>query len=137
MPFCPVGQPEWVVIRAVPSGCDRTAWLGSLGSIEALCPDSPNVNVLPHLSLSKPHTHILFFFSSLTRLGTDCRQESLESLILPCILFIFFLFIYLWLLLVCAPAHRLSPVSTSEGCALFVVCGFLIVLASVVVEHGL
>ena len=62
MPFCPVGQPEWVVIRAVPSGCDRTAWLGSLGSIEALCPDSPNVNVLPHLSLSKPHTHILFFF---------------------------------------------------------------------------
>ena len=112
----------------------RTAWLGSLGSTEALSPDSLNVNVLPHLSLSKPHIHILFF-SSLTHLGTDCRQESLESLNTS--LCTFFLFIYLWLLWVFAAAHRLSPVATSEGCSLVVVCGFLIVLASVVVEHGL
>ena len=111
----------------------RTVWLGSLGSTEALSPDSLNVNVLPHLSLSKPHIHIVFFLSDPfgNRLQTRVPRVPKHFLVY------FFLFIYLWLLWVFAPAHTLSPVVTSEGCSLVVVCGFLIVLASVVVEHGL
>ena len=60
----------------------------------------------------------------------NCKLEKVKMLL-------YVILIYLWLLWVFAPAHRLSPVATSEGCSLVVVCGFLIVLASVVVEHGL
>ena len=45
--------------------------------------------------------------------------------------------IYLWLCLVFIVAWGLSPVSVSEGHSLVVVCGLLVVMTSLIVEHRL
>ena len=47
------------------------------------------------------------------------------------------LFTYLWLCWVFVAALRLSPVVTSGDYSLVVVCGLLVVVASLVAEHGL
>ena len=43
-----------------------------------------------------------------------------------------YLFIYFWLLWACVAVHWLSLVEESGDCSLIVVCGLLIVLASLV-----
>ena len=50
---------------------------------------------------------------------------------------LFILFIYFWLHWVFIAAHGLSLVTVSRGLLFAVVCGFLIEVASLVVEHGL
>ena len=52
--------------------------------------------------------------------------------------FIFLVFIYLfWLCWVSVAAHRRSLVVVSGGYSLVAVCGLLIAVVSLVVEHGL
>ena len=47
------------------------------------------------------------------------------------------IFIYFWPCFLFAAMHRLSPVAASEGYFLAVVLRCLVVVASLVVEHGL
>ena len=51
--------------------------------------------------------------------------------------FFFNLFIYFWLHWVFTAVHGLSLVTASEGYSLFAAHGLFIVVASLVVEHGL
>ena len=59
------------------------------------------------------------------------------STILFCYFFFFKEFIYFWLCWVFVALHRLSFQLWQAGCTLVAVCGLLIALASLVVEHRL
>ena len=54
-----------------------------------------------------------------------------------CIYTLLYLFIYLWLHWVFLAAHRLSLVAENRGYSIVVVCGLLIAMTSLVVEHRL
>lgn len=96
MSFCPVGQPEWVVLRAVPSGCDRTAWLCLWGPLKPFA-QIPQMLMFCHICLSPNHTHTFFFFFFLSdpfgnRLQT--RVPRVPKYFLVYFFFSFYLFIY-------------------------------------------
>ena len=71
------------------------------------------------------------------QVGFRCLRRHGQELFLD-LFYVFILLIYLfWLCWVCVAAHRFSLVAASGGFSLVVMCGLLIVVASLVVEHGL
>ena len=71
------------------------------------------------------------------QVGFGCLRIHGQDLFLD-LYYIFILLIYLfWLCWVFVAAHRFSPVAESGGFSLVAACRLLIVVASLVVEHGL
>ena len=78
-----------------------------------------------------------FYLYLLIHLFIVYIQLSIHNYFLFFLKFIYFYFTYFWLHWVFIAAHGLSQVAGSGGPLFVVVCGLLIAVASLVVEHGL